>query len=113
MILLIFIIMIYVYLMYIVKGDISQLEHLVILLMFTGMVIISANEAITSKIQKYIDRCLGLDLKLDEDNCQTDIKQMQYMIQRIKDWIIKDYKSSQCRKWIRWINNKRIIIFSS
>lgn len=104
--------------MYFIKHDINQFEHLITLLIFVVIVIIlSRNEEHICMIQKYIDNFLGL-WKLDENNNNesvsifnhNDIKQLS---QVVKEWIINDYKSSQCRKWVNWINNKRQIIFSS
>lgn len=112
--------------MYFLKYDIDQFEHLMILLVFVGIImILSGQEEIIIMFQKYIDDYLGLSI-LEKSNNHHDINvsnqksllllnhnEIKRLIQVVKEWIIQDYKSSQCRKWIKWINNKRLIIFSS
>jgi hypothetical protein len=104
--------------MYFLKSDINQFEHLITLFIFVGiLIILSGHEANIIVLQTNIDNVLGF--------CSTDISKtnthqtsynndtIKHLLQVIKRWIIEDYKSSQCRKWIKWINNKRVIIFSS
>jgi hypothetical protein len=116
MILIVFIIVIYVYLMYFLKSDINQFEHLITLLLFVGiLIILSGHEANIILLQKHIDNYLGLS-SLGKKNIYEPIfysDNMKKSLTCIQHWIIQDYKSSQCRKWIKWINNKRAIIFSS
>lgn len=112
--------------MYFLKSDINQFEHLITLLIFVGIfMVLSGNEGQISIFQKYIDNYLGF-CSLDKNNDNHNISnitslslpfynqtEIVHILEVIKEWIIKDYKSSQCRKWIKWINNKRLIIFSS
>lgn len=124
MLLILFIVVLYVYLMFIIKNDINQLEHLIILLMFTAIVFtITGHEQLILCLQHRIDKCLwnqGLQVSLTTDclykinKCNIDKKMCIDALLAIQQWIIEDYKSSQCRKWIRWLmNNKHKIIFSS
>jgi len=90
---------------------------LLFILLFIGL---AGNEDKIIIIQQHIDKYVGFDLQnnisntADEDSTKRQFQaRLQTMIVFMKEWIIKDYKSSQCRKWIRWINNKRRIIFSS
>jgi hypothetical protein len=108
--------------MYFVKSDISQFEHLTVLLLFTGIVMfISGNEAMIIKAQQHIDKYFGFyaqdksQYESQDKLCNNNMSQIKYIITIVKEWLIKDYKSSQCRKWIKWINNKYkgMIIFSS
>lgn len=106
--------------MYFLKSDINQFEHLITLLVFVGiLMMLSGHEEKIIMSQKYIDNYLGLQQnKNNENTCnQTSLlfnhNSIKDILTTSKEWIIKDYKSSQCRKWIKWINNKRRIIFSS
>lgn len=109
--------------MHFLKSDINQFEHLIILLIFVGiLIILSGYEEKIVVFQKYIDNYFGF-CSLDKHNKNYSISTQTLLISKqndikrlldvIKKWIIEDYKSSQCRKWIKWINNKRVIIFSS
>jgi hypothetical protein len=107
--------------MYFLKSDINQFEHLITLLLFIGILLmISGHEANIVIFKNYIDNYLGFS-SLDKKNTNIlnlnltsfNYDDIKYVLEFITEWIIKDYKSSQCRKWIKWINNKRTIIFSS
>lgn len=101
--------------MLVVKSDISQFEHLIILLLFTGVLLLSGNEKLIITTQQNIDKCLGFyDVSQSQNESHSDkINQIKCIINIVKNWLIKDYKSSQCRKWVKWIKNKGMIIFSS
>ena len=104
--------------MYFLKSDINQFEHLLTLLIFVCiLIILSGHEANVILLQKQIDNYLGYCTNNNIENiCNATIFNINYIkniSQVMKQWIIKDYKSSQCRKWIKWIKNKRAIIFSS
>lgn len=104
--------------MYFLKSDINQFEHLIVLLSFITIIfIVSEKEASITAFQKYIDYCIGFD-DINTNNVTFHLqipayKDLKRVLETIIQWIIKDYKSSQCRKWIKWIKNKRVIIFSS
>lgn len=112
--------------MYFLKSDINQFEHLITLLIFVGIfMILSGHEEKINIFQKHIDNYFGF-CSLDKNNDNQNISNItslslpfynhtaiKHKLEVIKEWIIKDYKSSQCRRWIKWINNKRLIIFSS
>jgi hypothetical protein len=105
--------------MLVVKSDISQFEHLIILLLFTGVILLSGNEKLIITTQQHIDRCLGfydVSQSQNESHSNSDsdkLNQIKCILNIVKNWLIKDYKSSQCRKWVKWIKNKGMIIFSS
>jgi hypothetical protein len=107
--------------MYFLKSDINQFEHLITLLIFIGILLmISGHEANIVIFKNYIDNYLGFS-SLDNKNTNIlnlnltsfNYDDIKHVLEFIIEWIIKDYESSQCRKWIKWINNKRTIIFSS
>lgn len=110
---------IYVYLMYFIKSEINQVEHLITLSVFVGIfILLSGHEVKVITLQKHIDKYLGFCVidKTDQVVSQKVIyinDNLRQALQGIIQWIIEDYKSSQCRKWIKWIKNKREIIFSS
>jgi hypothetical protein len=104
-----------------IKHDINQVEHLIILLMFAGLVFtLSGHEDFFISLQNNIDNYIGWNDAIIMDNNNgvvddTSIIRHEYfynIVIRIKEWIIEDYKSSQCRKWINTTNNKVRNIFS-
>jgi hypothetical protein len=118
MILTLFVISVYVTYMQILKHDIEQLDHLLILVLFLAILLILATcEEHIIKIQKLIDNKIGWGVSQEEDNNPSlNINVCDYITcywPTIKGWIEEDYKSSQCRKWIKWINKNARRIFSS
>lgn len=103
--------------MYFIKSEINQVEHLITLSVFVGIfILLSGHEVKVITLQEHIDKYLGFCVidKTDVSHkaIYTNIN-LRQALQGVIQWIIEDYKSSQCRKWIKWINNKREIIFSS
>lgn len=106
--------------MQIIKTNVQQIEHLVILLIFFGIIVIlSGFEQMIVFLQRKIDKLIwGNTLVLQENTIIKSKEHTMYLfIKRLRDdileWLIQDYKSSQLRKWLRWIKTKQKIIFSS
>lgn len=97
-----------------VKDEITQLEHLFIVLCFSGILFILASEEcqhVIKNIQKHIDEMLGFTTPHQQEHHHSPLKtKIQYWCRTLGVWIQNDYKSSQIRRVIRrckrYIHNK-------
>lgn len=124
MLLTIYIIATYILFMCLFRDDITQVEHLVVVALFCGLLIaLSHLEDVVKYMQCRIDHMLGFDGDQQNEQSRSHIQsQSQYMasllwaINVVWVWVQKDYESSQLRRAIRkgkrHIRTKYFLLYS-
>lgn len=90
-----FILVTYILVMQMIKDDIGQVEHLYVLLMFA---------IILFTLATHEDKVKGIVYSIEHKvgwNQSNKSIEVEPILQKTCDWMIADYKSSNCRRWVR------------
>lgn len=107
MLLALFILITYIILMQMIKDDIGQVEHLYVLMLFALILFTLATKE--GFIQTLVRR---VEEKVGWNNCNKSTEIEPYL-RKVSEWLIADYRSSNCRRWVKRLNvyAKRIFFF--
>ena len=95
MLLALFILVTYILMMQMIKGDIGQTEHLYVLMVFAFILFrLATNEDTVKAVVYSIESVIGW-------NKSNKSIQIEPLLHKVCDWMIADYKSSNCRRWIK------------
>ncbi len=108
MILALYILVTYVLMMQMLKDDIYPLEHLCVLIIFSGILFLLA-----TKENKVIQFIAHIESIIGWPHNHVDIGNLVTAVEPLVKWLIADYKSSNCRKWIKRVRTYSRRIFSS
>lgn len=108
MILALYILVTYVLMMQMLKDDIYPLEHLCVLIVFSTILFLLA-----TKESKVIQFIAHIENVIGWHHSHIEIGTLVTLMEPLVKWLIADYKSSNCRKWIKRARTYSRRIFSS